>query len=148
MEFPRVVETCQVFNVLRFFRIIYYTFQIIERHITLDKTQKGADHACSLLPSEFRTMIRDIREIELALGSPEKQFLACENSCYEKLGKSLVAARKLHKGDTISKFDIKIKVSHPNGLPAKEYAKVIGATVNVELEFDQPFTLQNLTCTQ
>jgi len=41
---------------------------VIEKHITLDKTLPGPDHAASLEPSEFALMVRGIREVELALG--------------------------------------------------------------------------------
>lgn len=38
--------------------------QIVERHFTLDKHQKGTDHALSLLPHEFASMVQAIRCIE------------------------------------------------------------------------------------
>lgn len=46
--------------------------QIIERHFTLDKTQKGTDHKCSLVPSEFKEMVQGIRQVEMAIGFPNK----------------------------------------------------------------------------
>jgi sialic acid synthase SpsE len=39
-------------------------FQVIERHITLDRNMKGSDHICSLDPSQFSKLVRDIRYIE------------------------------------------------------------------------------------
>ncbi|XP_050524582.1 sialic acid synthase [Daktulosphaira vitifoliae] len=38
--------------------------KIIERHITLDRNMKGSDHICSLDPSQFSKLVRDIRYIE------------------------------------------------------------------------------------
>lgn len=43
--------------------------QVIERHFTLDKNQKGTDHRLSLEPDELKRMIRLIRGIE-ALETP------------------------------------------------------------------------------
>ena len=44
---------------------------IVERHITLDRTMRGSDHAASLEPQGFKTMVRDIRAIETAMrGAP------------------------------------------------------------------------------
>lgn len=43
--------------------------QIIERHFTLDKNQKGTDHRLSLEPHELKQMVRIIRCIE-ALPKP------------------------------------------------------------------------------
>ena len=44
---------------------------IVERHITLDRTMRGSDHAASPRASGFKTMVRDIRAIETAMrGAP------------------------------------------------------------------------------
>ena len=40
--------------------------KIIEKHITLDKTQAGPDHICSAEPDEFKALVKGIRKIELA----------------------------------------------------------------------------------
>ena len=58
---------------------------VVERHITLDRTMKGSDHAASLEPSMLHKLVRDIRNIEKALGSPEKQILESERSVRSKL---------------------------------------------------------------
>ena len=41
--------------------------QIIEKHLTLDKTAPGPDHSCSAEPEEFAAMVRDIRRVETML---------------------------------------------------------------------------------
>ena len=41
---------------------------IIEKHFTLDKFQKGADHKISLEPEEFKSMVKKIRTAEKMLG--------------------------------------------------------------------------------
>jgi sialic acid synthase SpsE len=41
--------------------------QIIEKHITFDKTADGPDHACSAEPDEFADMVRQIRRLEVML---------------------------------------------------------------------------------
>ena len=71
---------------------------------------KGNDHKCSLDVNEFAEMVRSIRNIELSLGSPEKKFQKCEEDCFKKLGKSLVACKFLGKGCVISAEDVCIKV--------------------------------------
>ena len=47
--------------------------QVIEKHLTLDKNLTGPDHNASLEPNEFKSMISDIRSIEIALGSYKKK---------------------------------------------------------------------------
>ncbi len=46
---------------------------IVERHITLDRTMWGSDQAASVEPQGFTHLVRDIRVIEKALGTPEKR---------------------------------------------------------------------------
>ncbi|XP_068626456.1 sialic acid synthase-like [Battus philenor] len=48
--------------------------KIIEKHVTLDRSMKGTDHKCSLLPAELQEMVKDIRSLEVAL-SPLKYVL-------------------------------------------------------------------------
>lgn len=44
--------------------MLFFRLQIIERHFTLNKNQKGTDHQSSLEPKELRKMIQNIRQIE------------------------------------------------------------------------------------
>ena len=60
--------------------------KVLERHITLDKTWKGSDHSASLEPGELAELVRSVRLVERALGSPTKQLLPCEMACNEKVG--------------------------------------------------------------
>lgn len=60
--------------------------KVLERHITLDKTWKGSDHSASLEPGELAELVRSVRLVERAMGSPTKQLLPCEMACNEKVG--------------------------------------------------------------
>ena len=59
---------------------------IIERHFTLDRTQKGLDHACSLEPEGLRRMCEHIRMLELARGDGVKKITRGEQIVRESLG--------------------------------------------------------------
>ncbi|XP_050307657.1 sialic acid synthase isoform X2 [Anthonomus grandis grandis] len=100
--------------------------KIIERHITLDKAQKGSDHSCSLEPNELQLLIKQIRDVELALGEPDKEIRKCEHACFEKLGKSLVYSKNLKVGHEIRKQDLKVKVSIPKGFDPLKYEEILG----------------------
>lgn len=50
----------------------------IERHITLDRSMWGTDHAASLEPSGLDRLVRDIRVIETALGDGKKHVYESE----------------------------------------------------------------------
>jgi N-acetylneuraminate synthase len=50
----------------------------IERHFTLDRAMWGTDHAASVEPEGFRRLVRNIREIEVALGDGIKRVYESE----------------------------------------------------------------------
>ncbi|MCS0500567.1 N-acetylneuraminate synthase family protein [Protaetiibacter mangrovi] len=57
----------------------------VERHITLDRTMWGSDHAASLEPTGFEHLVRDIRIIGEALGDGVKRVFPGELAPMEKL---------------------------------------------------------------
>ncbi|MFW7415401.1 N-acetylneuraminate synthase family protein [Demequina sp. SO4-18] len=57
----------------------------VERHITLDRTMWGSDHAASLEPQGLRHLVRDIRIIESALGDGVKRVFPGELAPLSKL---------------------------------------------------------------
>jgi N-acetylneuraminate synthase len=57
----------------------------VERHITLDRTMWGSDHAASLEPTGFAHLVRDIRVIEAALGDGVKRVYPGELAPQAKL---------------------------------------------------------------
>lgn len=57
----------------------------IERHITLDRSMYGSDHAASLEPKGFQQLIRDIRNIETILGDGVKRIWPSEIPVMKKL---------------------------------------------------------------
>ncbi|MBB5132049.1 YrbI family 3-deoxy-D-manno-octulosonate 8-phosphate phosphatase [Thermocatellispora tengchongensis] len=52
----------------------------VERHITLDRTMWGSDHAASLEPAGLEHLVRDIRIIETALGDGVKRVFPGEEA--------------------------------------------------------------------
>lgn len=57
----------------------------VERHITLDRTMWGSDHAASLEPAGLHHLVRDIRVIEAALGDGVKRVYPGELAPMAKL---------------------------------------------------------------
>jgi len=57
----------------------------VERHITLERSMWGSDQAASLGPSGLTRLVRDIRLVELALGSGTKRVFEREIPVMKKL---------------------------------------------------------------
>jgi N-acetylneuraminate synthase len=58
---------------------------IIERHITLDRAMWGSDQAASVEPHGFAHLVRDVRNIELAMGDGVKKLYDSERPVRDKL---------------------------------------------------------------
>ena len=121
--------------------------KILERHFTLDRKMEGPDHAASLEFEEFKNLINGCREIEVALGNSDdinRKFSQGEMINRENLGKSLVASRKLKKGDVLKSEDIKV-LSPGQGLSPQYFESLIGLKLNRDLEFEDYFFNTDLT---
>lgn len=57
----------------------------LERHITLDRTMYGSDQAASLEPDGARSLLKQIRKVEIAIGDGNKSILDEEKPIAEKL---------------------------------------------------------------
>ena len=97
-------------RVKRVLRDSLLRFKVLERHVTLDKSWKGSDHAASLNPQELKQLVDGIRQVEAALGKPLKAIRASEEACRGKLGKSLVATKNLKAGDVLDESVLVVKV--------------------------------------
>src|ERR1017187_9552099 len=64
---------------------------IIERHITLDRSMWGSDHAASLEPNGITRLVRDIRLIEKSRGDGVKRVREREQPIIRKLRRVLAA---------------------------------------------------------
>jgi N-acetylneuraminate synthase len=117
---------------------------IIERHITLDRTMDGPDHASSLEPQGFAKMVRDIRQVSVALGTGKEKFISRgEILNREVLGKSLVASRHIEPGETITSEMVAVK-GPALGISPQRYPDLIGRTVERAIEEDEPFLDRDL----
>ena len=58
---------------------------VVERHLTMDRAMWGSDQAASLEPNGMTRLLRDIRLVELAMGSGEKRLLEAEVPIMKKL---------------------------------------------------------------
>ncbi len=108
---------------------------LIERHFTRDRTLPGPDHAASLEPIGLAKLVRDIRNIEIALGSPDKRIEASEVSVRMRLAKSVVAARDIPAGAVVRPEMLTVK-GPGNGIPANHLAHLVGRVAAVHVAAD------------
>lgn len=113
---------------------------IIEKHFTLDRNLPGPDHPHSLEPDELAQMVRQIRDVESAMGDGRKTGPAPEEQeMFQKARRSVVAACDIPAGTTIT-ADMVTSKRPGYGVPAKDIDKVIGMTTSVSILEDQVIT--------
>ncbi len=117
---------------------------IIERHLTLDRTMDGPDHAASLEPQGFQKMVRDIRQVASALGTGTEKYISRgEILNREVLGKCLVAARRIEPGETITAPLVAVK-GPALGLTPQNYTRLLGRVAERVIEAEEPFLDRDL----
>ncbi|MFM7390361.1 MAG: N-acetylneuraminate synthase [Vampirovibrionales bacterium] len=99
---------------------------VIEKHLTLDTTLPGPDHAASATPEVFTAMVQGIREVELALGSPLKQPTPSELENRPVARKGMVALRPIAAGERLSDANVTTRRPEAEGLPAHQWDAVLG----------------------
>lgn len=100
---------------------------VIEKHFTLDKSMEGPDHIASLDPEELSEMVRGVRHVSMALGSPLKRVSPSEKRNMTAARKSIVAAVDIKKGDVFSEENLTVK-RPGNGISPMQWDSIIGRT--------------------
>ncbi|MFC4386551.1 N-acetylneuraminate synthase [Gracilibacillus marinus] len=110
--------------------------KVIEKHFTLDKEMEGPDHAASLDPMELKEMVEKIRNVELALGNGIKQPSVSEKSNKEIVRKSIVANKKITKGEVLTEDNLTIK-RPGDGISPMNWDQIIGTIATKDYEEDE-----------
>lgn len=98
---------------------------VIEKHFTLDRSLQGPDHKASLEPKELKRMVTAIRNVEAALGNPEKMVTESEEKNKLLVRKSIVALKDIREGDFFSEENLTAK-RPGNGISAMKWQEIIG----------------------
>ncbi|HXI35785.1 MAG TPA: N-acetylneuraminate synthase [Burkholderiales bacterium] len=110
---------------------------VIEKHFTLDRALDGPDHRASLEPAELRRMIESVRDACAALGAGAKTPSEPERATSAIARRSLVAARRIRKGERLAAADIAVK-RPAGGVSPMYYWDWIGRTAERDYEEDDP----------
>lgn len=102
---------------------------VIEKHLTLDPTMQGPDHAASMDPNDFTAMVERIRLLEICLGDGIKEPQPVELDYRNLVRKSVVAACPIVKGTVFTRQNITTK-RPGSGISAMLFDDVIGQTAD------------------
>ena len=82
---------------------------VIEKHFTLDRNMEGPDHKASIEPDELKSMVQQIRHVEVAIGDGVKRVSPSEEKNKDIARKSIIAKTDIQSGDTFSEENVTTK---------------------------------------
>ncbi len=107
--------------------------KIIEKHFILDRSIGGPDAAFSMEPSEFGSMVKDVRDAEKALGKVDYQVT--EKDRLRR--RSLFVVKDVKKGERITKENVR-SVRPGHGLHPKYLEKILTKKFAVDVTMGTP----------
>lgn len=131
---------------------------VLEKHLTMDRTLPGPDHAASLEPEQMARYVREARRgAELAASYPEyrekilqvtaqsaKLVLECERDVRAVSRQSIVAARDLRAGEPLTAADLVFK--RPGaGLEPWRVGEVLSHGLKRAVAADMPIGAEDLS---
>jgi N-acetylneuraminate synthase len=99
---------------------------VIEKHITLDCTLPGPDHAASLESQAFAAMVRGIRRVSAMLGDGVKAPRPEERDAARVARRSIVAAVDIPAGATVQASMLACR-RPATGIAPREWERVLGS---------------------
>ena len=114
--------------------------EVIEKHITLDKSMTGFDHHMSLDPSQLIQCVRNINLVKASLRKPQKkEILPCELRMFDNRRRSIYAACDIPKGTKLT-ADMMTTKAPLRGLTPRFLEQLVGVRTLYDLKRNDPIT--------
>ena len=111
---------------------------IVEKHLTLDRSQGGPDAAFSLEPEEFSEMVKAIRDAEAALGRISYELTEGEKRS-RRFRRSLFVVRDVRAGESFTEANVRsIRPGH--GLHPRHYHEILGRRAAIDVQRGTPLS--------
>lgn len=110
--------------------------RMVEKHFTLSREDGGADAVFSMEPVEFKEMVRQIRNVEKALGHITYQLTAQQVE-QRKGSRSLFVVKDIKQGEILTNANIK-SIRPGNGLHTKYLEQILGRMARTDLKKGTP----------
>lgn len=119
--------------------------KVIEKHITINRKDKGPDHFFASEPAEFFEMVKSIRNIEKMIGTGKKELTPFEQEFRESVVMYPYTAKVLEKNHIIKEEDLKYYRSNTIGIsPWDVEEKVIHQPLKYSLSENQKITFDEI----
>lgn len=109
---------------------------IIEKHMILDRNLGGPDAAFSLEPEEFKTLVKQVRNVEKAIGTVTYE-LSEKVKANRMFARSLFVVKDMKKGEPFTEDSVR-SIRPGDGLAPKFYDSVLGKKATADLKRGTP----------
>ena len=109
---------------------------MIEKHFTLDRNLPGPDHLASIEPEELNELVKSVRNIEKAMGDGIKGPSKSEMKNIPIARKSIVARKKIIKGEIYSYSNLTTK-RPGTGISPMDFDQLINQKADRNYEADE-----------
>lgn len=111
---------------------------MVEKHLTLRRSDGGPDGAFSMEPEEFAEMVKNIRIMEKALGSPEFRLTPKQELEHEG-ARSLFAVQDIFRGEALTSENVR-SIRPGNGLHTMYYDQILGQKAACDIRRGTPLS--------
>ncbi|MGE5340277.1 MAG: N-acetylneuraminate synthase family protein [Candidatus Omnitrophota bacterium] len=112
---------------------------MIEKHVTLNRSLTGPDHAFALDPDGMRDLVKGVREVEKTLGHYQRVLSGPELKAREMARRSITASQDIPKGTVFTRENLKL--SRPgDGIHPVYLDIVLGRKAKTDIEKEQVLT--------
>jgi len=117
---------------------------VLEKHITLNREERGVDYYSSLNPNEFRRFVEAVRYAEQAIGELSEEFAASERTYRQQVKKHWVTIGPLTAGHLLASQDLGMKRLGDHKADVVELEKLVGRVLLEDCSKEYPVTRANV----
>lgn len=115
---------------------------VIEKHLTLKRSDGGPDSAFSLEPIEFQSLVQEGNKAFASLGTSKWQITDAEKES-RSLRRSLYIVRNVRAGDELSNENIRA-IRPGGGCSPKYFEQVLGRHFKKDFKIGSPLNLEDI----
>ena len=106
--------------------------QVIEKHLTLKRSDGGPDASFSMEPDEYRRMVESVRNVELAFGKVTYELTDKQKNSKGR-SRSLYVVEDIKKGEVFSEHNMK-SIRPGYGIHTKYWNDILGKKAKCDLK--------------
>ena len=112
--------------------------KVIEKHFCLDRSIENPDASFSMEPAEFKKMVHDIRQVEIAIGEVHYGITRQEeeNTVFKR---SIFCIKDIKEGEVFTEDNIRV-IRPGYGMEPKYYEELIGMKSTRDIQRGTPIS--------